>query len=168
MKKITIDEALHKTSPQPVSLICVQTPAGTTNLAIVAWWTYLESEPPMLGFSMGKESYTCELLAGTGKAVLSIPGETIADAAFECGCVSGRDVNKAEKFSIGLVEAPVKYPVHSRLAFICTVENKVEVGDCIFFICSIDDIYYNENERQIFAWGGSKKLSPVVEHCGDI
>ena len=161
MKKIDINEALQYTSPQPVSLICVQTPAGATNLTTVAWWTYLESEPPMLGFSISNESYTCEILVATGKAVLSIPGETIADATLQCGCVSGRDVNKAEKFSIELVEAPVKYPAHSRLAFICTIANKVGVGDCTFFICRIDDIIYNENERQIFAWSGSEKLSPV-------
>ena len=161
MKKIMINEALQATSPQTVSLICVQTPAGTTNLTTVSWWTYLESEPPMLGFSMSKESYTCGLLTGTGKAVLSIPGEAIADIALKCGSVSGRDVDKVKEFSIDLVEAPVKYPVHSRLAFICMLEKQVEVGECIFFICRIDDIYYNENERQIFAWGGSKKLSPI-------
>ena len=132
MKKITIDEALQATSPQTVSLICTQTPTGTTNLAAVSWWTYLESEPPMLGFSMSKESYTCEVLPSTGKAVLSIPGEDIADITLKCGNVSGRDVDKVKEFSIDLVDAPVKYPVHSRLAFICTLEKQVEVGDCIF------------------------------------
>ena len=161
MIKITMEEALQKTSPQPVSLICVQTPAGATNLTTVAWWTYLESEPPMIGFSISNESYTCEILADTGKAVLSIPGEAIANETLQCGCVSGREVNKAEKFSIELVEAPVKYPVHSRLAFICTFENKVAVGDCTFFICKIDDILYNADECQIFAWSGSEKLSPI-------
>jgi flavin reductase (DIM6/NTAB) family NADH-FMN oxidoreductase RutF len=131
-------------------------------LAAVSWWTYLESEPPMIGFSMSKESYTCELVASTGKAVLSIPGEAIADITLKCGNVSGREVDKVKEFSIDLVDAPIKYPVHSRLAFICTLEKQVEVGDCIFFVCNIDDIFLNENERQIFVWGGSKKLSPIL------
>jgi flavin reductase (DIM6/NTAB) family NADH-FMN oxidoreductase RutF len=50
MNKITMDEALKYTSPQPVSLISSVTPAGITNLATVAWWTYLESEPAMIVF----------------------------------------------------------------------------------------------------------------------
>ena len=161
MKSITIAEALQYTSPHPVSLICAETPSGTTNLAAVSWWTYLESEPPMLGFSMSKESYTCELVSNTGKAVLCIPGETIADITLKCGNVSGRDIDKVKEFNIELVDAPAKYPVHSRLAFICALENKVDVGDCVFFICSISDIIYNESERRIFAWGGSQKLAPI-------
>jgi nitroreductase len=156
-----MSEALKLTSPHPVSLICTQTPSGATNLAAVSWWTYLESDPQIIGFSMWKESYTCELAASTGKVVISIPGETITDITLKCGNISGRDVDKVNEYNIELVDAPVKYPVHSRLAFICTVDNKVEVGDCVFFICKIDDIYFNENERQIFAWDGSGNLAPV-------
>ena len=161
MNRITMAEALKNTSPHPVSLICVQTPAGVTNLTPVSWWTYLENDPPMIGFSIWKESYTCELVANSGKAVLSIPGEAIADITLKCGNVSGRDVDKVKEFSIDLVDAPVKFPVHSRLAFVCTLESKVEVGDCIFFICKIDDIFLNENERQLFAWSGSSKVAPL-------
>lgn len=161
MQKINFMDAMANTSPKSVSVICTSAPDGTTNLTPVAWWTYLESEPPMIGFSMSKESYGGELVADTGKAVLSIPGAAIADAVFECGNVSGRDVNKAEKFGIALVDAPIKYPVHSRLAFICSLENKAIVGDCIFYICKVDDIFLNENERQLFIWGGSKKLGPI-------
>ena len=155
-------EALKNTSPHPVSLICVSTPIGATNITPVSWWTYLESDPPMIGFSIWKESYTCELVASSGKAVLSIPGEAIADITLKCGNVSGRNVNKVNEFGIDLVDvAPVKFPVHSRLAFVCTLENKVEVGDCVFFICKIDDIFFNENEHQLFAWGGSSNIAPL-------
>jgi flavin reductase (DIM6/NTAB) family NADH-FMN oxidoreductase RutF len=161
MKKLTMAEALKKTSPHPVSLICSNTPEGVTNLAAVSWWTYLESEPPIIGFTMWKESYTWELVTNTGKVVISIPGHTISDEALQCGLVSGRDVNKAEKYGIKLVDAPIGYPVHSLLAFICTIENKVDVGECTFFICKVDEIYSNEDERQLFAWSGSEKLAPI-------
>ena len=163
MKQITFDEALKHTSPHPVSLISSLTPEGNTNLAAVCWWTFLESEPPMIGFSMANESYTCELLKKNGKTVLSIPGETIAIEAFQCGTVSGRDVNKAEKYSIALVDAPVKYPVSSKVAFICNVINPVPVGDCTFFICNIDEILYNENEHHLYAWSGSERLAAIPE-----
>ena len=163
MNRITMAEALKQTSPHPVALICAQTPAETTNLAPVSWWTYLENDPPMIGFSMWKESYTCELVTNNGKAVLSIPGEAIADITLKCGNVSGRNVDKVKEFSVDLVDAPVKFPVHSRLVFVCTLESKVEVGDCLFFICNIDNIFFNENERQLFAWGGSNKVAPLPQ-----
>ena len=161
MKQITFDEALKQTAPHSVSLISSLTPEGNTNLAAVCWWTFLESEPPMIGFSMANESYTCELLKKSGKTVLSIPGESIADEAFKCGTASGRDVNKAEEYGVTLVDAPVKYPVNSKVAFICSVVNPVPVGDCTFFICKIDDILYNERERHLYAWGDSNKLAAL-------
>ena len=158
MKSISINEALKYSSPHPVSLISAVTPEGITNLTPVAWWTYLESEPVMVGFSVGKENYAWELVTKNRKAVLSLPGEAIAKEALQCGSVSGRDVNKAEKFGIELVDAPVKYPVHSRLAFVCAVENMVDVGDCRFFICKVDEILFNENERHLYAVHGSSSL----------
>ncbi|MDR2578590.1 MAG: nitroreductase family protein [Chitinispirillales bacterium] len=164
MNRITMPEALKRTSPHPVSLICAQTSAGATNLAAVSWWTYLENDPPMIGFSLWKESYTCELVAGSGKAVLSIPGEVLADITLKCGNVSGRDVDKVKEFGIDLVDAPVKFPAHSRLAFACTLENKVEVGDCVFFICKVDDIFFNGDERQLFAWDGSGDVAPLKNY----
>jgi flavin reductase (DIM6/NTAB) family NADH-FMN oxidoreductase RutF len=163
MKQITMDEALKYTSPQPVSLISSVTPEGVTNLATVAWWTYLESEPAMIGFSMSKESYTCELITQSRKTALSIPGEAIAKEAGQCGIVSGRKVDKVRENNIELTDTAIKFPVHSRLAFICTIENMIDVGDCTFFICKVDEIFGDDNERQIFAWSGSDKLAPVKQ-----
>ena len=161
MKKITFDDALAYTSPHAVALVSSLTPEGGTNLAAVCWWTFLESEPAMIGFSMANESYTCELVKGARKAVLSIPGESISVEAFQCGMVSGRDVNKAEKLGIHLKGGHLKYPVDSKVVFVCTLENPVPVGECTFFICSIDEILYNENERHIYAWHGSDKLAAI-------
>ena len=161
MKKITMTDALKQTSPHPVSLISSQRPDGGTNLAAVSWWTYLESEPSYIGFTMWNKSYTCELVLKTGKAALSIPGEAIADITLKCGTVSGRDVDKVKEYDIKLFDAPVKFPLHSRLAFSCTVENKVEVGECVFFICKVDEVFFDESQKQIFAWGGSDTLAPL-------
>ena len=162
MQKITMSEALQCTSPQPVSIVCSPMPGGMVNLATVAWWTYLESDPAMIGFSMWKESFTYALLQGGGSLALCIPGEVIADETLKCGTVSGRDVSKAIEYNIELYPAKVPFPVHSRVSFICTIEKMVEVGDCGFFICNIEEIYFSEEERQIFAWGSSQNLAPLT------
>ena len=95
MKQITISEAQKSTSPNPISLICVNTPEGNTNLTAISWWTYLANHPPMVGFAISKKSYTGELLVQNGHSILSIPGSSIAKETFQCGCSSGRNTNKA-------------------------------------------------------------------------
>jgi flavin reductase (DIM6/NTAB) family NADH-FMN oxidoreductase RutF len=161
MEQITISEAQKSTSPNPITLICAETPTGIINLTAVSWWTYLANHPPMIGFAISKKSFTGELILSSGKAVLSIPGEAIAEEAFQCGCLSGRHTNKAEKLGIVLTETAIKFPVHSKLAFVCTLESSVDVGDHTFFICKVDDIFYNKNEEQLYSWGGYSKLAPL-------
>jgi len=161
MRKVAITEALENTAPQPVSLICTPRPDGSTNLAPVAWWTYLESEPPMIGFSMAKESYTCELVSNKGKVALCLPGEDIADKVLKCGSVSGRDIDKAAEYCVELTGESIKYPTLSKLVFICSVSQKVIVGDCVFFVCGINEILLDEKQRHIYTLEKSQKLGVV-------
>ena len=158
MQKITIMEALKHTAPQPVALMCVPRPDGSTNLAPVAWWTYLESEPPMMGFSMAKESYTCELVSSTGKVAICLPSEAIADEVLKCGSVSGREVDKASKYTVELMGSDLKYPIHSKLVYLCDVSQKVIVGDCVFFVCAVNEILLDENRKHIYTSATSDKL----------
>lgn len=51
---------------------------------------------------MSKKSYTVELVRSTHKAVLCIPSEKIAKEVYECGHVTGRNEDKAEKSGIQL------------------------------------------------------------------
>ena len=164
MKKINISEAQIKTSPNLISLICTETTIGNTNLAAISWWTYLANKPPMLGFAINKNSYTGEMLEKNRKAILSLPGEAIAQEAHHCGCTSGRNIDKAAKFNINLINlegTKIKIPEHSKIAFICTLENIIDAGDHKFYTCLINDIFYNENEQQLYAWNGYNKLAPL-------
>lgn len=161
MKNINISEAQKHTSPNQISLVCCEAPTGTTNLTTISWWTYLANHPPMVGFAISKKSYSNELILRNGMAILSIPGEAIADGAFQCGHVSGRDINKVDKFGIKLTEGSAKFPVHSKLAFECSIENSVDAGDHTFFICNVTSIFYNDKERQLYSWNGYSRLAPL-------
>ena len=161
MRNATITEALENTAPQPIAVICAPRPDGSTNIAPVAWWTYLESEPPMVGFSMAKESYTCELVSTSGKVVICLPSVAIADEVLKCGVISGRELDKAKKYNIELTGAELKYPVHSKLVFICHVNQNVEVGDCVFFVCAVDSILLDEEKKHVYALGKNQKLGAI-------
>ena len=153
MKKTTIDQALANTTPQPLALICAPCPKATTNLAPVAWWTYLESEPPILGFSMAKESYTCELVSAAGQVAIAFPTDDIADAVLKCGSISGRDINKAKEYGIELTGDNLQYPNHSKLVFLCKVSKQMPVGDCVFFVCDVNEILLDESKKHIYTFG---------------
>jgi len=158
MREATIMEALGNSAPQPVALICVPKPDGGTNVAPVAWWTYLESEPPIIGFSMAKESFTCELASASDKLAVCLPDETIADEVLKCGLVSGRKVDKASEYGIELAGDSLKYPIHSKLVFLCTVNQRIPIGDCVFFVCGADNILLDETKRHIYTLTTSQKL----------
>lgn len=161
MKKITISEAQKYTSPNPFSLICTETPKGIINLTAISWWTYLSNYPPMIGFAISKKSYTGELFLNNGKAVLCIPSKEIANEAYQCGCVSGREVNKVDKFNIILTNTAIRYPIHSKLAFECSLESTSDAGDHTFFICKVNEIIYNNDGQQLYAWDGYSRVAPL-------
>jgi len=161
LKKITFLEAMGHTAPQPMALICAPRPDGSTNLATVAWWTYLDTEPDMIGFAMGKGSYTCQLVSETGKAVICLPGVDIADEVLKCGFVSGREVDKAKEYNIALTGDEQKYPVKSKVAFLCDVDREVIVGGCVFFICKVNEIHFDETQRHVYNIEGYHKLGAL-------
>ena len=125
LKPMTLGQASKFTSPNPLTLVCTQTPERKTNLAAVSWWTYLSFNPNLIGFAMNKASYSGEMVRQNQKVALAMPGKDLAQAALSCGSVSGRDADKAEKFGIDLTslpDCPIQVPVHSRVVIsICAL-----------------------------------------------
>lgn len=164
MNDITLAQASKLTSPNPVCLICTPRPDGTTNLATVSWWTYLSFHPETIGFAMSGKSYSGELCRATGKVVLTVPGEELAEKVMKCGSCSGRNVDKAAELNVELVSLPgsdIRVPAHSRVALVCTLEKAVEAGDHVFHVCHVEKAYGDEAERALFAWDGYSRVQTV-------
>ncbi|MCC8108806.1 MAG: flavin reductase family protein [Planctomycetes bacterium] len=155
MKKITLAESNKITSPNPLTLVCTAAPDGKTNIAPISWWTKLSFKPEMICFAMAKPSYSGDMVRETGKVILAMPTEEVAEAAFACGTVSGRDTDKVAKFSIPMTEVPgsaIHIPNATCLAFLCDLVNTVDVGDHYLYVCTIDKIYGDTNLKALFAW----------------
>lgn len=166
MKKINLAEATKFTSPNPLTLVCTNKPDGTTNVAPVSFVSYLSFSPAMLGFAMGKGSYSGQRMRETGKAVVTVPSLSLAETVMGCGSTSGQDVDKVEKFGIELTEingSDVKIPADTKLAFVVTLDKAVEIGDHYLYICNIDGIYGDEEKEGLFAWNGYAKVAPAAE-----
>ena len=164
MNKINLPQAAKLTSPNPVSLVCTQKPDGFTNLATVSWWTYLSFNPNMIGYAMAKTSYSGEMVRNNKKVILTIPGTEIAEAVMGCGSTTGRDTDKVAQFGIELTEvegSDIKIPVHSRVAFVCSMKEYHEVGDHYLYICDVEQVYGNEVEEALFAWNGYSQVRPA-------
>ena len=161
MKKINLPQASGLTSPNPVTLVCTQKPDGSTNLATVSWWTYLSFNPCMIGYAMAKTSYSGEMVRANKQVVLTVPGEKIADAVVGCGSTTGRNTDKINNFHIEMQKLPssnIEIPVHSRVAIQCKLKEFVEVGDHYLYICDVEEVYGNEDEKALFAWNGYSEI----------
>lgn len=164
MDKINLPKAAKLTSPNPVTVVCTEKPDGTTNLATVSWWTYLSFNPNMIAYAMAKTSYSGEMVRANKKVILTIPGASIAQAVMGCGSTTGRNTDKVKQFGIELAEVEgnsIKIPAHSRVAIQCRMKEYHEVGDHYLYICDVEQVYGDEDEKALFAWNGYSKVAPA-------
>lgn len=166
MKELNIMEAAVLTSPNPLYLICSQNEDGSTNLAPICFASFLSFNPPMVGFSAGKQSHTGKRVRETRKVILTVPGESLASAVMACGASTGADTDKAAKFGIKMTSiegSSIQIPEDTRLAISATLVQSLDAGDHILHICQVDKFLGNENVNGLYAWNGFGKAAPAVE-----
>ncbi len=166
MKELNIMQATQYTSPNPLTLICTRNEDGSTNVAPICFVSYLSFQPPMIGFAAGKQSHTAARTQTEKKAVITVPGKSLAEKVFACGESSGKDTAKVSEFGIEMKEIPdggIQIPADTRLAFVCTLEKAEETGDHFFHICSIEKIYGDDTVDGLYAWNGFGKVAPAEE-----
>lgn len=115
----------------------------------------------MIAYAMAKTSYSGEMVRRTGKVILTVPGADIAEEVMGFGSTTGRDTDKVEKFQTVLSEVDgcsIKIPEHSRLALVCSLKEYHETGDHYLYICNVEQVYGNPEEKALFAWKGYSQL----------
>ena len=150
MKELNIMEATVLTSPNPLTLICSKKEDGSTNLAPICFVSYLT----------GKQ------VRETGKVIVTVPGESLAQAVMACGGSTGAQVNKVAANNIEMMTvegSDIQIPVDTRLAMVATLQQSVEVGDHILHICQVDKFLGDEDKKGLYAWNGFGKVAPAVE-----
>ena len=166
MKELNIMEATVFTSPNPLTLICSQNEDGTTNLAPICFVSYLSFNPPIVGFATGKQSHTGKRVRETGKVIVTIPGESLAQTVMACGSSTGAAINKVAENHIEMTSvegSDIQIPADTRLAMVATLQQSVEVGDHILHICQVDKFLGDDGKKGLYAWNGFGKVAPAVE-----
>ena len=166
MKELNIMEATVLTSPNPLTLICSKKEDGSTNLAPICFVSYLSFNPPMAGFATGKQSHTGKQVRETGKVIVTVPGESLAQTVMACGASTGAKTDKVAANNIEMMAvegSDIQIPVDTRLAMVATLQQSVEVGDHILHICQVDKFLGDEDKKGLYAWNGFGKVAPAVE-----
>ena len=158
-------EATVYTSPNPLTLICSLSKDSATNLAHICF-SYLSFDPPMIGFSAGKQSHTGKRVRETGKVIVTIPGESLAGAVMACGGSTGATAHKVAENHIEMKavdSSDIQIPADTRLATVATLQQSVEVGDHILHICQVDKFLGDEEKKGLYAWNGFGKVASATE-----
>lgn len=164
MNNITAGQAQRLTAPHPFGLVSTLKEDGSTNLMAVSWWCFLSNHPPMLGVCLSKKGLSGSLIEKNGEFVLNIPGESIKEAALNCGRCSGRTVNKPEQFGIALEDASVvsaKLVSASRVAFECKLVSINEASDHVMYMAEIVAAHGDPEVKQLFAFDGYSRVDTI-------
>jgi len=85
--------------PGPVVLVTTEQ-KGRPNVMTLCWHTMVDFEPPLVGFVMSDRNFSFAALRATRECVINIPTVEMVKAAVGCGNVSGRRVDKFERFGL--------------------------------------------------------------------
>ena len=134
--------------PMPVVLVGA-TVNGKPNFMAVAWFSKVNSNPPMMMISLGKKQYTGEGIRKNRSFSINLPSKDLVTETDYCGIVSGRDEDKARLFQVFYGESktapmiqgcPINYDL--RLA------ETIELPGTHLYIGEIIGAYVDEDKRQ--------------------
>ena len=160
MKKETFSPRVNA-YPMPVSIVGA-TVNGKPNFMTVAWFTKVNSNPPMMLISLGKKQYTGEGIRENKTFSINIAGNELVKEMDYCGLVSGRVEDKSKLFTVfhGETEtAPMiqECPINYELKLLETIE----LPGTYNYIGEIVAAYTNEkgiSEKQ----PDLPKINPVI------
>jgi flavin reductase (DIM6/NTAB) family NADH-FMN oxidoreductase RutF len=151
--------------PTPVTVIGTYDIDGKPNAATVAWAGIVCSQPPCVGISLRKATYTYGAIMGRRAFTLSIPSEEFVSKVDYLGMASGRDENKLANAGLTpvdstLVDAP--YIKEFPMVLECKVINVVEIGLHTQFIGEIVDVKVEESLLDESGQSNIKRVRPFV------
>lgn len=119
----------------------------TSDIVTIAWAGTVNSDPPMLSISVRRSRYSYGLIKATGEFVVNLVDAELLHTLDGCGVVSGRDVDKFEKFHLtrqkcSRVSAPAV--AECPVSLECVVRETVELPSHVMFIAEIVGVTADE------------------------
>jgi flavin reductase (DIM6/NTAB) family NADH-FMN oxidoreductase RutF len=139
------------------------------NVFTASWNMPVESDPPTVAVCVGKDHFSWPFIERTGEFGLSIPDESLVDAVYGCGSVSGADV--ADKFArFGLrrergraIAAPLVGDAVAALE--CQVERTVDLGEAAIVVARVLAAHARTEHFREGSWRFDRGLR-LIHHLG--
>ena len=137
------------------------------NIITLAWKTPLSHKPPLVGISIAKSHFSCELIEKSEEFIINVPDLGLLNEVVFCGKVSGRDVDKFKESKLTPLKANrlIKTPLISE----CIGNLEVilrdirEFGDHKFFG---GEIIYAQAEENLFDQTWNVDKTRLIYHLG--
>jgi flavin reductase (DIM6/NTAB) family NADH-FMN oxidoreductase RutF len=137
------------------------------NIITLAWKTPLSHRPPLVGISIAKTHFSCELIEKSEEFIINVPDINLLDKVVFCGKVSGRDMDKFKETKLTPLKANrlVKTPLISECIgdLEVTLRDIREFGDHRFFV---GQIIYAQAEENLFTQTWDVNRVKLIYHLG--
>lgn len=168
-KEVPIQKSTSLINPGCVVLASVKY-NEESNIITLAWQTPLSIKPKLLGISVGFNRYSHDMILNAGEFVINIPGKDLLQEVHDCGRMSGKDIDKFQKFH--LTEETGKHinspGIKNCLGIIeCQLEDHFITGDHTFFVGRVmgakaEEMSYDFNK---YCWK-TQPESELLYHLG--
>jgi len=131
------------TSPTPVWIIGTYDKEGKPNLMTAAWVGICCSQPPCVGVSLRKATYTYGNIVERKAFTVSIPGEARVKECDYIGTATGKNVDKFARLKLTAVKSSiVDAPYVQEFPWVleCRVIHTIEIGLHTEFVGEIMDV----------------------------
>lgn len=151
--------------PIPVWVIGTYNKEGKPNAATIAWGGICCSQPPCVGISLRKATYTYGNIVESKAFTVNVPSEKYVKEADYFGTVSGKNVDKFSEAGLtsvksDLVDAP--YVKEFPLVLECRLIQTIEIGLHTQFIGEIMDVKADELVLSDNDLPDIEKIKPVI------
>lgn len=150
--------------PMNVAIVTTRTENDQDAMA-AAWHSTVSFNPPLYGVSIASKRHTHDLiLEGKKFGICFIPKEK-GEISAQTGGVSGRDVDKFERFGLALEEeSGLDLPIlkDAYAAYECRLHSHHELGDHVWFVGEVLFTHFDEevfDERQMIRL---EKVTPTL------
>jgi flavin reductase (DIM6/NTAB) family NADH-FMN oxidoreductase RutF len=169
-RALELRQAYRLLSPGPVTLLTSQY-RGQPNIMAVAWAAPLSLDPPLIGVAIHPVRLTHEFVSKTDTFALNVPHLDLIAATHKCGTLSGREVEKGDKFvATGLTQAEpaeIDPPLIAECIghLECMVIDRISRGDHDFFIAQVVALSAEEESFDGF-WKTDEEGGHILHHLG--
>ena len=128
----------------------------------------MSNHPATIAVCLSKKGLSGKLIQTAGEFGLNIVSEAVKEAAFKCGMYSGRSVDKAHDFDIGLIKSAVinaSLVKDHKVAMECRLIDSVAVFDHTIFIAEVLEAHTNPEVRHLYAFDGYSRIGCLINSC---